>query len=119
VCCPISQVDFRELDYTHAGDFDSAWLAPRRINWLKSLHSHGCVERPLEAASWRGRNTFVQVHPELVAEALPFMAEAVREENSDTRVSVLLSAHSLESTDMRLRLAEAGHCGPCGQRAVR
>ena len=104
----LSETAFRELDYTHVGDFDSTWLAPRRVNWLEPLRPHERVSRPLEAASWRGRNTFVHAHPELVGKALPAMSEALREAYSGTRVSVLLSELSLRDSDLGGRLSRAG-----------
>ena len=104
----LSESDFRELDYTHVGDFDSSWLAPNRVDWLEPLRPHVKMVEPSRADAWVGRNTFVHVHPDQLGPALPAISEALKAQHTDTRVSVLLSAESLEALGWKARLLAEG-----------
>ena len=104
----LTESDFRELDYTYAGDFDSCWLPPERADWLEPIRDHVRVAEPLRPEAWVGRNTFVHVPMKPLLAALPAIGEALGREHSDTRVSVLVSSSDLEASLLSGRLAAAG-----------
>ena len=89
----LAESDFREIDYSFAGDYDQIWLETGARDWLAPLCARevltpstaGCAE------SWRERNTFVHVRDDALAEVLPQIQAALRESAGDTRLTVAIS----------------------------
>ena len=57
----LSEADFREVYYSHAGGYDQSWLAEGAPNWLGRFTLDRLGGQSVGASALRGRNTFVHV----------------------------------------------------------
>ena len=90
----LSESDFRELDYTHAGDFDQWWTPSGAPCWLSTLRDARAVVEPRGVSSWLGHNTFVHVSPSELAAVLPTIRAALATHRGRARVTVLVGRAS-------------------------
>ena len=92
----LSEEDFRELDYTHAGGYDQSWVGMGGVAWPATVRASQGVSTPGEARGWLDRTSLVHVGPAALRAALPAMAEALRVEGCSTRVTVVVGASEAE-----------------------
>ena len=105
----LSESDFREVEYTYAGDYDQVWTGAGVPDYLAVIRPHTHVECPGRGASWRGHNSFVHVQPRHVRAAVPAMAEALQTEAAGTRISLVLPVRDADpSSSLGAMLAAAG-----------
>jgi len=89
----LSESDFREIDYSHAGDYDQCMLERGARDWLESLRARVVLthDDAKRADAWRGRNTFVHVRDDALRASLTSIRDALRSSSGDTRVTVAIS----------------------------
>ena len=105
----LSESDFREVEYTYAGDYDQVWTGAGVPDYLAVIRPHTHVECPGRGASWRGHNSFVHVQPRHVRAAVPAMAEALQTVAAGTRISLVLPVRDADpSSSLGAMLAAAG-----------
>ena len=102
----LSESDFRELDYTHAGDFDQSWVSADALDWITPMRP--CTRLGLDddafapaAASFVGRNTFVHVTPARLERAASEMVLAHKSFPDTTRITVVVGASEERSWSAR------------------
>ena len=76
----LTESDFRELDYTHAGSYDRAVIFGDAPNWSARLRSCRRLHRDALQSSeqWHGRNTLVHLPGALVARDVARVSESLR-----------------------------------------
>ena len=89
----LSESDFREIDYSFAGDYDQIWVEAGARDWLAPLRAREVMtpSTAVCAESWRDRNTFVHVRDDALTEVLPQIRTALRESAGGTRLTVAIS----------------------------
>lgn len=86
----LSESDFREVDLSHAGDFEQIALAQGRCDWLPELRPRRVLS-PSEAAdasSWLDVSSFVHVAGADLWPLLPAMSDALSVEGGGARIVV-------------------------------
>ena len=91
----LTETSFRELDYTHAGDFDQWWAPEGTARWLSVLRDARAVGCVTDVSSWLGHNTFVHVSPGELSEALPTIRAALATLGGRARVAVVIGRASV------------------------
>jgi hypothetical protein len=99
-----TESDFREVDYSHAGDYDQCWLEAGAHDWLASLRARRVLTARMATSeeAWRGHNTFVHVRDDALGDALPAIRSALEASCGDTRVTAAISVRDYSSALVEL-----------------
>jgi hypothetical protein len=83
----LQESDFREIEYSHMGDFDGSVIDEGAPDWLGSVREAPCWRRQVLGGELKGKNTYVHCKLGRLKKLLPILIAALA--HRGTRITVV------------------------------